>query len=312
MSDTQWTTIHRQQHHFGWDNQQAPVRTIAPGERVELEIVDASGGQLDAGSTAEQIAALDFARVNPVTGPLYIDGAEPGDAIAVDILEFDVGRWGWTGIIPGFGLLAEEFADPFLHISHYDAERVEFTPEIHLPTRPFPGTIGVAPSAPGRHSVVPPRHVGGNMDFRDLTAGARLYLPVEVPGALLSVGDTHAAQGDGEVCGTAVETAMTVRLQVELIKDRDAGIRRPQFDVPAPPPASASKGHHVTTGVGPDLMAAARDAIRDMIDHIVKTYGLDASLAYCLCSVAVDLRITEIVDVPNWMVAAYLPRAIFR
>jgi formamidase len=303
-------TIHRARHHFGWDRSIAPVLDVAPGEVLTFEVMDASGGQFSSASTSEHVIALDFERVNPLAGPVYVAGAEPGDALIVEILDVVPGDWGWTAIIPGFGLLADDFAAPFLHVSRYDAERVAFTPEIHLPTRPFPGTIGVAPAAPGPHSVVPPRHVGGNMDFRDLVRGATLYLPVEVAGALFSVGDTHAAQGDGEVCGTAIETAMTVELRFDVRKQ--AGIVRPQFDLSGPPTRHVdSAGYHVTTGVAPDLMQAARDAIRDMIDHMGREYGLAPELAYCLCSVAVDLRISEIVDMPNWMVSAYLPRAIF-
>lgn len=307
----EYATIHRHQHHFGWDNQHPPAIRVAPGDTVEFEVMDASGGQLSRDSTAEDVGGLDFARVNPVAGPVHIDGAEPGDALEVEIVDFDMSDWGWTAIIPGFGLLADEFTAPFLHISKYDRERVAFTSEIHLPTRPFPGTIGVALAEPGTHSVVPPRRVGGNMDFRDLVRGARVLLPVEVPSALFSVGDTHAAQGDGEVCGTAVETAMTVKLRFGLHKQ--AGIQRPQVHVPHMPPNRAEQaGHFVTTGIGPDLMLAARDSVRDMIDYLGREYGLEPEMAYCLCSVAVHLRITEIVDAPNWMVSAYFPKGIVR
>ncbi len=304
-------TIHKQHHHFGWDNSLAPVLTVAPGETVEFEVVDASGGQLARDSRHEDVAKLDFERVNPVTGPIYVEGAEPGDALVVEILDFEPSGWGWTAIIPGFGLLAEEFPEPFLHISEYDEHEVRFTPDIRLPTRPFPGTIGLALKEPGVHSVVPPREAGGNMDIRDLTRGATLYLPVQVPGALFSVGDTHAAQGDGEVCGTAIESSMNIRLRFDLKKQ--AGFARPRFEIPGPPTRHVDeKGYEVTTGIAPDLMQAARDAVRDMVDHLGKKYGLSPEMAYALASVAVDLRISEVVDAPNWIVAAYLPRAIFR
>lgn len=308
---SEYQTIHRAQHHFGWDNSLPPVAEIEPGATLEFEITDAGGGQFTRASTRADIAKLDFARVNPVAGPIYVAGAEPGDALEVEILDFAPSSWGWTAIIPGFGLLADQFTDPFLHISEYDADRVAFTDQIHLPTRPFTGTIGVAPAEPGPHSVVPPRAVGGNMDLRDIIRGAKLLLPVQVPGALFSVGDTHAAQGDGEVCGTAVETAMNVRARFSVRKA--AGIVRPQVSVPHVPPTFADNaGHYVTTGVGPDLMAAARASISDMIEHLGREYGLDPNLAYCLCSVAVGLRISEIVDAPNWLVSAYLPKGIFR
>jgi acetamidase/formamidase len=277
---------------------------------VSFEVVDASGGQITRGSTVADVAALDFGRVNPVTGPVYLEGAEPGDAALVEILDFQSSGWGWTAIIPGFGLLAEDFPAPFLHITSYGAGGVEFASGIRLPLRPFPGTIGVAPAEPGLHSVVPPREVGGNMDIRDLTRGTKLWLPVRVPGALFSVGDTHAAQGDGEVCGTAIESPMTITLRFGLVKQ--ARLRRPQFAIPASSTGRADeRGYHATTGIAPDLMTAAKDAIRDMIDYLGREHRLAPELAYALCSVAVDLRISEVVDAPNWVVSAYLPRSIF-
>ncbi|MFA5552445.1 MAG: acetamidase/formamidase family protein, partial [Trueperaceae bacterium] len=268
------------------------------------------GGQLNENSTAADVANIDFGKVNPVNGPIYIEGAEPGDAVEIEILDFDESGWGWTGIIPGFGLLADEFAEPFMNISRYDEKRVEFQPGIHLPTRPFPGTIGLALSEPGVHSVVPPRAQGGNLDVRDLTRGTKLWLPVAVKGGLLSIGDTHAAQGDGEVCGTAVETAMTVRVRVNLVKK--AGFDNPRYEVTSEAAKEPMpKGFYATTGVAPDLMDATKDAIRAMIDHLGREYNLEPQLAYALCSVAVNLRISEVVDMPNWVVSAVLPKHIF-
>lgn len=303
-------TIHRARHHFGWNNANEPVLRVAPGGTVSFEVVDAGGGQLTRDSTVADVAALDFGRVNPVTGPVYIEGAEPDDAVLVEVLDFQSSGWGWTAIIPGFGLLADDFPTPFLHVTSYGAGGVEFAPGIRLPLRPFPGTIGLAPAEPGQHSVVPPREVGGNMDIRDLTRGAKLWLPVRVPGALFSVGDTHAAQGDGEVCGTAIESPMTITLRFELVKE--ARLRRPQFALPASPTRQVDeRGYHATTGIAPDLMQAAKDSVRDMIDHLGREYKLPPDLAYALCSVAVDLRISEVVDMPNWVVSAYLPKSIF-
>ncbi len=301
-------TVHHR--HFGWDNSLPPQAHAAPGDTLTFDIQDASGGQLTEHSSAAEVAAFDFSRTNPVNGPVYIDGAQPGDVLCVEVLDFQEGNWGWTAIIPGFGLLAEDFPDPWLHVSRYDRASVSFTPEIRLPTRPFTGTIGVALAEPGLHSVVPPRRVGGNLDIRDLTRGSKLYLPVEVEGALFSVGDTHACQGDGEVCGTAVETAMSVELKFGLLKG--AGFSTPRFEVPASGMAAVdSRGYFATTGLGPDLYRAAQDAVRAMIDHLGREYRLDPQFAYALCSVAVDLKISEIVDAPNWLVSAYLPRGIF-
>ncbi|MER3482918.1 MAG: acetamidase [Meiothermus sp.] len=307
--DHAFKTIHS--HHFGWDNSFPPALRTAPGETLEFAVVDASGGQLSAQSGTSDVAALDFGKVNPVTGPVYLEGAEPGDAVVIELLEFEESGWGWTAIIPGFGLLASEFPNPALNISHYTVQSVEFMPGIRLPTKPFPGTIGLALAAPGHHSVVPPREVGGNLDIRDLTRGAKLFLPVQVAGALFSVGDTHAAQGDGEVCGTAVETPMRLRLKLDLWKG--ANLKRPEFDLPYLPTAHIdSKGYYATTGIGPDLFHAAQDAVRGMIDHLGREYKLGPEQAYMLCSVAVDLRISEVVDAPNWVVSAYLPKGIFQ
>ncbi len=189
-------TIHGEHHHYGWDNANEPVLTVAPGDSVAFEVVDASGGQLSPSSGVAEVAALDFGTINPVTGPVYVDGAEPGDALKVTIDAFEPSGWGWTAVIPGFGLLADQFPEPALHIWKYYAQGLApalYGPGGKVPLKPFCGTIGVAPGEAGLHSIVPPRRVGGNMDIRDLSAGTELYLPIEVAGALFSVGDTHAA-----------------------------------------------------------------------------------------------------------------------
>ena len=300
-------------HHFGWDNANPPALTVAPGETVEVETAEASGGQLTPRSTVADIAALDFEKINPVTGPLFIDGAEPGDAVKVTLLSFDQSGWGWTALIPGFGLLADQFPESALTLWSFDAgggTPAAFGPGGRVPLKPFCGTIGLAPGEAGPHSIVPPRRVGGNMDIRDLAAGTELYLPVEVTGALFSIGDTHAVQGDGEVCGTAIESPMTVALSFDLVKD--AGLAFPRYDTPGPVSRHFdAKGYHVTTGIGPDLMEGARAAVSGMIDLLAKLHGLAAADAYMLCSVCADLRISEIVDVPNWVVSYYFPKVVF-
>ena len=297
---------------FVWDNAAAPVLEVESGAIVQLECADASGGQLSAHSTASDVSGLDLSRVNPVTGPVYVKGAAPGDVLAVEILELTPKDWGWTAIIPGFGLLADEFPDPWLHISQVDpaAKRVQFTDGVTLPFEPFPGTIGLAPEEPGQHSVVPPSKWGGNMDIKHLRPGTTLFLPVAVPGALFSVGDTHAAMGDGEVCGTAVETAMDIAVRLTVRTDMSA--RYPQYAIPAGRLAATEQSaYHVCTGIGPDLMEATREAVRALVDHIRERYGRSREEAYAIASVAGDLRIHEIVDVPNWVVGAFLPEAIF-
>jgi acetamidase/formamidase len=258
------------------------------------------------------VLELDFSHVNPVSGPIYVKGAEPGDALAVELLELRPQAWGWTAIIPGFGLLADEYAEPWLRISDVDAERgrIRFSERVTLPYRPFPGTLGVAPAEPGSHSIVPPSRFGGNMDTKHLNPGVTLYLPVGVRGALFSLGDTHAAQGDGEVCGTAIETAMdaVVRLTVR----KDVKVEAPQYDIPASSTTAIEPtSYHVCTGVGPDLLEAARDAVRATVTWLGERHGLDRQEAYALASVAFDLRIHEVVDAPNWVVGSFVPESIF-
>ena len=306
-------TIHQHQCHFGWNKDNPPQVRIAPGQSVEFHPVDSSGGQLTAKSTLADLAKLDFARVNPVAGPVYVEGAEAGDAIKVTLREFAPSGWGWTANIPGFGLLADQFKDPALHIWKYDSKSLApamFGPGGKVPLKPFCGTIGLAPAETGTHSIVPPRRMGGNMDIRDMSAGTELYLPVEVAGGLFSVGDTHACQGDGEVCGTAIESPCSLVAKFELIKN--AHLAFPRFTTPGPVSRHLdAKGYEATTGIGPDLMEGAKAAVSGMIDLLSKRYNMNAVDAYMLCSVCGDLRISEIVDMPNWVVSFYFPRIVF-
>lgn len=311
-------TIHRARHHYGWDNSLPPALRIEPGQSVHFECLDSSAGQLGPSSTVADVAALDFGKINPVTGPVWVEGAMPGDALKITIDGFtpqvaEGTAWGWTANIPGFGLLADQFTDPALTIWKYDAANPQaalFGSEGKVPLKPFAGTIGCALAEPGSHTVVPPRRVGGNLDIRDLAAGTVLYLPVEVEGALFSIGDTHAAQGDGEVCGTAIESPMDVSLRFELVKN--ARLKTPRFTTPGPVTRHLdAKGYEVTTGIGPDLMQASRDAVAGMIDLLCAQRGMAAVDAYMLVSTCGDLRISEIVDMPNWVVSFYFPRAVF-
>jgi acetamidase/formamidase len=313
MSAKAHHTIHKDHHHFGWDHSIPPVLTVAPGTTIEFDCPDASGGQVVAASTAADVMTLDFGRINPVTGPVFIDGAEPGDAVKVTFGDFTPSGFGWTANIPGFGLLADQFTAPALHIWSYDRLRMTpaaFSPLANVPLKPFTGTIGLALAEPGRHSIVPPRRTGGNMDVRDLSTGTVLYLPVEVAGGLFSVGDTHAAQGDGEICGTAIESPMSVTLTLDLVKK--AELPAPRFTTPGPVTRHLdAKGYEVTTGIGSDLMTGAREAVSRMIDLLTRSHGLAPVDAYMLCSVCGDLRISEIVDQPNWVVSFYFPRIVF-
>lgn len=298
--------IKRTQTHNVWDRSIAPVARIAPGDTLVVELENASGGQLHADSDASALATLDFARVNPVTGPIFVEGARPGDALVVEILELDVDEWGWTANIPGFGLLADRFAEPALRISRIADGRVELFAGMQLRSVPMIGTIGVAPAEAGAFSVIPPTRNGGNMDIRHAGAGATMFFPVAVEGALLSLGDAHAAQGDGEVCGTAIETTAVATLRVTLERDRP---------LPAPMLVTDARAQRTgralaTTGIGPDLFAAARDATNAMIAEIVRRTTLSEIDAYLLASVAADLKISEVVDAPNWVVSLHIDAAL--
>lgn len=299
-------------YHHVWDRDIEPAVEVEPGTELGFEVRDASNEQLGPDSTTDDVARLDFARVNPVSGPVFVKGAQAGDALEVEILDFRARDWGWTAIIPGFGLLTDEFPDPWLRISQVDPDRrtVVFSDQVTLPYEPFPGTIGVAPPEAGPHSIVQPSRWGGNMDVKHLRAGTTLLLPVGVEGALFSVGDTHSAMGDAEVCGTAVETAMDITLRLSLRRGLD--LPAPQYRVPAGELSRTQQSaYHVCTGVAPDLMEATRQATQALIDHLERERGLDRQEAYALCSVAADLRIHEVVDAPNWMVGAFLPDDIF-
>jgi acetamidase/formamidase len=288
--------------HNVWDRSIPPVATVAPDTELTVGTADASGGQLTPESGVEAVTALDFSRVNPVTGPVAVDGAQPGDALVIDVVDVSVGTWGWTANIPGFGLLADDFPDAHLRISTIGDGAVDFLPGLALPVVPMIGTIGVAPPEPGEHSIVPPRRWGGNMDIRHVGPGARLVLPVGVAGALLSLGDVHAAMGDGEVCGTGIETSATVRLRVGL--RRGAAPVTPLIETDA---RTQRTGRALaTTGIGPDLMDATRQATRALVAEIAARTGLDPVDAYLLASVAADLRISEVVDVPHWVVSAHI------
>jgi acetamidase/formamidase len=314
MTETRRTIhIHRDQWHLAWDHSIPPIASLPSGETVSFDLLDASCGQIVEESTVEALRTLDFSRVDQVNGPIYIEGAQPGDTLEVELVDLQPATWGWTGIIPGFGLLADDFPEPALKIWQLEGGAdgwAEFAPGIRVPLAPFCGEIGLAPAAAGPLSTIPPYRHGGNMDTKHLTNGTRLFLPVEVPGALFSIGDGHAAQGDGEVCGTAIETPM--RATVRLTVRKDIQVPEPQFLTPGPlVQRTNTAGYYATDGIGPDLMEAARNAIRHMIDYLQRTYGLSRPEAYMLCSVAVDLKICEIVDAPHWVVSAFLPLSLF-
>ena len=306
-------TIHiaRDRFHLAWDPAIPVIETVGSGSIVEFDLLDAGGGQLLATSTTADLANLDFSRVDQVNGPIEVAGTRAGDTLQIDLLDFQPADWGWTASIPGFGLLADDFPDPAYRVTRVPevGGRAEFLPGIRLPIVPFCGELGVAPAS-GPLSTIPPDVHGGNMDTRHLTAGATLFLPVFHDGARFSIGDGHAAQGDGEVCGTAIETPM--RATVRLSARPDLHLTAPEFLTAPGAAAETPVGRrYATDGIGPELLTAARDATRRMIDWLGREHGVPPQDAYMLCSVAIDLRISEVVDVPNYVVTAHCPLSIF-
>lgn len=300
-----------QQVHFQWDNSFEPVLEVEPGDVVHYELQEVSGGQVTPTSTAADLGRLDMNRVYPLAGPLFISGVGPGDVLEVTVLDLRPGNWGWTSILPGFGLLSEDFPEPHLRIWDLASRtHASLRHDIRIPLDPFLGTMGVASDEAGAFPVMPPGKFGGNMDIRHLTKGATLLLPVWVDGALFSCGDAHAVQGDGEVCISAIEAPMSAMLRFDVRKN--LRLPSPQFVTPGPLATKhGGKGYYATTGISPDLMEGAKAAVRAMIEHLVRAYRLGREDAYVLCSVAVDLKISEVVDKPNWIVSAYLPLSIF-
>ena len=298
--------------HFTWDARHEPVMAIDSGDVVVVRTRDVSDNQIAPASTASTLATLDWERVYPLSGPISVGGAEPGDTLAIEILDIHTEGWGWAAILTGFGLLADDFKTPYLRIFDLtNGDAAYLRDDIAVPIEPFFGTMGVCPAGASKQAVMPPGVFGGNIDTRQITRGTTLYLPVQVEGALFSCGDAHAAQGDGEVCVTGIEAPMYAALRFTLQKGRR--IPAPQFVTPRPlAPRVNNGGWYGTTGVGPDLYKAAQDAVRAMIAHLSETYHLSAEDAYILASLCVDLKISEIVDAGQYVVSALLPLAVFR
>ncbi|TDL18203.1 Acetamidase/Formamidase [Rickenella mellea] len=307
-------SVKRIQSHLAWDNSIPPAIRIKSGESVSFDCLDASNGQITAISTTSAISSLIFAQLDQVNGPVYIERAEPGDTLQVEVLDIETADWGWTALIPGFGLLADEFTEQALKVWSLDKAGwyawFDAAKTIRIPLRPFAGEMGVAPGKTGAFSTIPPYNTGGNIDTKHLTVGSTLFLPIEVPGALFSIGDGHAAQGDGEVCGTAIETPMKVTVRLTVRKDKSY-VKSPQFTTAAKSSQAVDEEYYCTTGIDSDMREATRSAVRHMIEFLGVEYKLSSVDAYMLCSVAGDLRLHEVVDMPNYVVGIMIPKSIF-
>ncbi|PPA70440.1 acetamidase/formamidase family protein [Jeotgalibacillus proteolyticus] len=298
------------QVHYAWAKDPEPVMTIQSGDTVVYSTREVADNQFSIESKTEDIANLDWDRVYPLAGPVAIEGAEPGDTLEVEIVDLKTGSWGWAAILPGLGLLPDDFPDAYLRTFDLsDGEFIHFSDRIKVPIEPFLGTMGVSPVDASGQAIMPPGSFGGNMDTRQLTIGTKLYLPVQVKGALFSCGDAHAAQGDGEVCVTALECPMHATLKFRVIKGKS--IPAPQFQTQGElTPKVNHKGFYGTTGVGPDLFKASQDAIKAMVVHLSEEYGLEPKDAYILSSLCVDLKISEIVDAGEYVVSAVFPLGV--
>ena len=346
--------------HTRWHPDIPPALRCDPGDDVVLETRDAVDGQYTMDSTYADVARIDRGIVHPLTGPIHVEGAEPGDVLVVEILDIMPGAFGYTALVPGLGFLRDELEGPFVarwEIADGWATSPDL-PGVRIPGAPFMGVLGVAPSrrllaeitrrepdlldqgallfppspagaVPPTEPIaseglrtMPPREIGGNFDTKQMVAGTRVFLPVSTPGALFSAGDAHFAQGDGEVCGTAIETTVRLHVRFDLRPGGTAGhgVDDVCFEHSAGVlPPLADSAYFATTGLcvdgrgahAEDLTVAARSALRSMLDHLCREYGYTRQQAYALCSVAVDLKVSEVVDVPNFVVSAVLPLAIF-
>ncbi len=301
--------------HSVWDRSLQPRLNIHPGDEVQVECVDASGGQVKPGMTTTEYLTIDRTRIHALTGPIWIEGAAPGDVLQVEVLATRHAGWGWTSVVEGLGLLKDRFAEPYRFHWHLEGESTSSLAPAVVPVRPFLGVMGVARADDGAFRTRPPGPFGGNLDVRELCAGSTLYLPVFNSGALFSCGDGHAAQGDGEVCINGIECPLDVTLRFNLHKQQ--ALTGPIIEANESAAPDSIADAWVVVETGEDLLAAARGATSRMIDLLMSRWGFSAVHAYLLCSVALRLRLSQVVNEPVHTVSAALskqilpPRVIF-
>ncbi|MGJ3246047.1 MAG: acetamidase/formamidase family protein [Elainellaceae cyanobacterium] len=357
-----------------------PVAYADPGQEIVFEARDALDSEFSFDSIPEDVTSADLTLVHPMTGPVYVNGAERGDVLAVTLVDIAPDDYGYTVIVPGFGFLRDQFTEPYIAnwlLTRLSATSAEI-PGVSIPFAGFMGSVGVMPGEPELQTIlereaqlaevggialapeptgalpasicgadgtnadeclrtIPPRENGGNMDIKQMQAGTTLLLPCFVDGCGLFVGDVHYAQGDGEVSGTAIEMGAVVTVKTEIRKGMASMLPMPQFEGGAQLKELAPSSFYATTGIplkdegeippyltyldsetiepltnlSEDIMLAARNALLSMIDYLVAEHGMTREQAYVVCSVAVDLRIGQLVDVPNYIVSAILPLEIF-
>jgi acetamidase/formamidase len=301
-------TLSAEPAHSVWDRSLAPRLRIEPGDEVQIECVDASGGQVRPGMTSGDFLEIDRTRIHALTGPIWVEGAELGDVLQIDVLATRHGGWGWSSVIEGLGFLKDRFREPYLFHWQLDGESTSSLVPAVVPVRPFLGVMGVARGADGAFRTRAPGPFGGNLDVRELCAGSTLYLPVFNPGALFSCGDGHAAQGDGEVCINGIECPLDVTLRFNLHKRQP--LAGPIVEASEVAAADSTADAWVVVESGTDLADTARAATGRMIDLLVSRWGFNDVHSYILCSVALKLRLSQAVNEPVYTVSAALSKQI--
>ena len=301
-------TLSAEPTHSVWDRTLEPRLRIAPDDEVQIECVDASGGQVKPGMTTAEYLTIDRTKIHALTGPIWVDGAEPGDVLEIDVLFTQHSGWGWSSVVEGLGFLKERFREPYLFHWKLDGDVTRSLAPAAVPVRPFPGVMGVARADDGSFRTRPPGLFGGNLDVRELCAGSKLYLPVYNRGALFSCGDGHAAQGDVEVCINGIECPLDVTLRFRLHKQQPlSGPIVESSDTVAPDSIADS---WVVVETGTSLEDAARAATSRMVDLLVSRWGFSDVHAYLLCSVALKLRLSQVVNEPVHTVSAAISKQI--
>jgi len=301
-------TLSAEPTHFVWDRTLSPRLHIEPGDEVAFECVDASGGQVRPGMTTQEYLSIDRTRIHALAGPVWIEGAEPGDVLQVDVLSTRHADWGWSSVVEGLGFLKERFREPYLFHWQLEGESSRSLAPAVVPIRPFLGVMGVARADDGAFRTRPPGPFGGNLDVRELCAGSKLYLPVFNHGALFSCGDGHAAQGDGEVCINGIECPLDVTLRFNLHKQQP--LAGPIVEASEVAATDSSANAWVVVESGTDVADTARAATGRMIDLLVSRWGFTEIHAYILCSVALKLRLSQVVNEPVYTVSAALSKQI--
>ena len=300
-------SLSAQPTHSRWNRNLPPRLHVAPGDTVQLECVDSSGSQVHPRMRVADFLNIDRGLIHALTGPIFIDSAEPGDVLQIDIREVSHKGWGWSSVIGGLGFLKERFSHPFLF--HWQLEPTEtrsLEPAV-VPLRPFCGVMGVAQAEDGEFRTRPPGIFGGNMDVRELCSGSTLYLPVLNAGALFSAGDAHAAQGDGEVCINGIECPAAATLRFHLHKKQP--LAGPMIES-ARGEKAVSDEEWIVVESASDIVGAARAATSRMIDLVVSRWGFEEIHAYLLCSVAMNLRFSQVVNEPIFTVSAAISKSV--